>query len=328
MRVNTNVSALIANNQMGRNVGAQSKSMEKLSSGVRIKRAADDAAGLAISEKMRAQLKGLDQAGRNVQDGISVVQTAEGALEETGNILTRMRTLSVQASNETNNPTEREKITNELKQLNDEVARISSSTEFNGKKLLNKTQTVQLQVGANNTTDNHINVDLINTSGIMSDIGINATSIDLISTTVGTPEIPPHSAVAPGGTIPPGYPGAGGTVPPGGSIPAVTDTIPAQTEVQVGTKAAQAMIGSLDDALGKINTARAQLGAQQNRLESTQNNLNNTVENVTAAESRIRDTDVASEMVTLSKMNILVKASQSMLAQANQQPQGVLQLLG
>ncbi|EGT4531018.1 TPA: flagellin [Clostridioides difficile] len=290
MRVNTNVSALIANNQMGRNVNAQSKSMEKLSSGVRIKRAADDAAGLAISEKMRAQIKGLDQAGRNVQDGISVVQTAEGALEETGNILQRMRTLSVQSSNETNTAEERQKIADELLQLKDEVERISSSIEFNGKKLLDGSSTeIRLQVGANfgtnvaGTTNNNneIKVALVNTSSIMSKAGITSSTIASLN--------------------------ADGTS---------------------GTDAAKQMVSSLDIALKELNTSRAKLGAQQNRLESTQNNLNNTIENVTAAESRIRDTDVASEMVNLSKMNILVQASQSMLAQANQQPQGVLQLLG
>ncbi|MEE8032469.1 flagellin [Clostridioides difficile] len=290
MRVNTNVSALIANNQMGRNVNAQSKSMEKLSSGVRIKRAADDAAGLAISEKMRAQIKGLDQAGRNVQDGISVVQTAEGALEETGNILQRMRTLSVQSSNETNTAEERQKIADELLQLKDEVERISSSIEFNGKKLLDGSSTeIRLQVGANfgtnvagtSNNNNEIKVALVNTSSIMSKAGITSSTIASLN--------------------------ADGTS---------------------GTNAAKQMVSSLDVALKELNTSRAKLGAQQNRLESTQNNLNNTIENVTAAESRIRDTDVASEMVNLSKMNILVQASQSMLAQANKQPQGVLQLLG
>lgn len=290
MRVNTNVSALIANNQMGRNVNAQSKSMEKLSSGVRIKRAADDAAGLAISEKMRAQIKGLDQAGRNVQDGISVVQTAEGALEETGNILQRMRTLSVQSSNETNTAEERQKIADELLQLKDEVERISSSIEFNGKKLLDGSSTeIRLQVGANfgtnvagtSNNNNEIKVALVNTSSIMSKAGITSSTIASLN--------------------------ADGTS---------------------GTNAAKQMVSSLDVALKELNTSRAKLGAQQNRLESTQNNLNNTIENVTAVESRIRDTDVASEMVNLSKMNILVQASQSMLAQANQQPQGVLQLLG
>lgn len=290
MRVNTNVSALIANNQMGRNVSAQSKSMEKLSSGVRIKRAADDAAGLAISEKMRAQIKGLDQAGRNVQDGISVVQTAEGALEETGNILQRMRTLSVQSSNETNTEEERSKIADELSQLKDEIERISSSTEFNGKKLLDgSASNVRLQVGANYGTNvsgtsnnnNEITVQLVDTSAVMSNASITSSTIASMKT-------------------------AGAS----------------------GTDAAKSMVSSLDAALKEVNSSRAKLGAQQNRLESTQNNLNNTIENVTAAESRIRDTDVASEMVTLSKMNILVQASQSMLAQANQQPQGVLQLLG
>ncbi|NJA69256.1 flagellin, partial [Clostridioides difficile] len=275
MRVNTNVSALIANNQMGRNVNAQSKSMEKLSSGVRIKRAADDAAGLAISEKMRAQIKGLDQAGRNVQDGISVVQTAEGALEETGNILQRMRTLSVQSSNETNTAEERQKIADELLQLKDEVERISSSIEFNGKKLLDGSSTeIRLQVGANfgtnvagtSNNNNEIKVALVNTSSIMSKAGITSSTIASLN--------------------------ADGTS---------------------GTNAAKQMVSSLDVALKELNTSRAKLGAQQNRLESTQNNLNNTIENVTAAESRIRDTDVASEMVNLSKMNILVQASQSML---------------
>lgn len=290
MRVNTNVSALIANNQMGRNVNGQSKSMEKLSSGVRIKRAADDAAGLAISEKMRSQIKGLDQAGRNVQDGISVVQTAEGSLEETGNILQRMRSLSLQAANEINTSEEREKIADELTQLKDEIERISSSTEFNGKKLLDgSSTTIRLQVGANYGTNvagttnnnNEIHIQLVDTAGIMSSAGITTTSI--------------------------------------GSMKANGTT---------GTDAAKNMVSSLDAALKSLNSARAKLGAQQNRLESTQNNLSNTLENVTAAESRIRDTDVASEMVNLTKMNILVQASQSMLAQANQQPQGVLQLLG
>ena len=290
MRVNTNVSALVANNQMGRNVNAQSKSMEKLSSGVRINRAADDAAGLAISEKMRAQIKGLDQAGRNVQDGISVVQTAEGALEETGNILQRMRTLSLQSSNETNTAEERQKVADELLQLKDEVERISSSIEFNGKKLLDGSSTeIRLQVGANfgtnvaGTTNNNneIKVALVNTSSIMSKAGITSSTIASLN-----------------------------------------------VDGASGTDAAKQMVSSLDMALKELNTSRAKLGAQQNRLESTQNNLNNTIENVTAAESRIRDTDVASEMVNLSKMNILVQASQSMLAQANQQPQGVLQLLG
>jgi flagellin len=281
MRINNNVNALIANNQMNKNTALQSRSMEKLSSGLRIKRAADDSAGLAISEKMRNQIKGLNQAGLNVQDGISVVQTAEGALEETGNILKRMSQLAVQSANETNTASEREKIANELTQLSEEIARMSKTTEFNGKQLLDGTTTeLSLQVGSNGSTNNQISVSLVNTSSIMADAGITS---DLIA-----------------------------------SMKAGTT---------VGSAAARTMMSNIDSALASVNSARSTIGAQQNRLESTQVNLSNTVENVTAAESRIRDTDVASEMVQLSKLNILAQASQSMLAQANQQPQSILQLL-
>ena len=281
MRINNNVNALIANNQMNKNTSLQSRSMEKLSSGLRIKRAADDSAGLAISEKMRNQIKGLNQAGLNVQDGISVVQTAEGALEETGNILKRMSQLSVQSANETNTKDEREKIANELTQLNDELTRMSKTTEFNGKQLLDGTNTqLSLQVGSDGSSNNQINVDLVNTSKIMTDAGI--TSANISSMKAGTSD---------------------------------------------GTEAARTMMSNIDAALAKVNSARSTLGAQQNRLESTSANLSNTVENITAAESRIRDTDVASEMVQLSKLNILAQASQSMLAQANQQPQSILQLM-
>ncbi|WP_315169287.1 flagellin [Metaclostridioides mangenotii] len=281
MRINNNVNALIANNQMNKNTALQSRSMEKLSSGLRIKRAADDSAGLAISEKMRNQIKGLNQAGLNVQDGISVVQTAEGALEETGNILKRMSQLSVQAANETNTADEREKIVNELIQLSDEVNRMSKTTEFNGKQLLDGTNTsLSLQVGASGSTNNQISISLVNTSSIMASSTVTKAEIEKMKKGDAT-----------------------------------------------GTSAARDMMSNIDIALAKVNSARSTIGAQQNRLESTQVNLSNTVENVTAAESRIRDTDVASEMVQLSKLNILAQASQSMLAQANQQPQSVLQLM-
>jgi len=281
MRINNNVNALIANNQMNKNTALQSRSMEKLSSGLRIKRAADDSAGLAISEKMRNQIKGLNQAGLNVQDGISVVQTAEGALEETGNILKRMSQLSVQSANETNTKDEREKIANELTQLNDELVRMSKTTEFNGKQLLDgSNKELSLQVGSDGSANNQINVTLVNTASIMTGAGITASNIDAMKT--GTSD---------------------------------------------GTQAARDMMANIDKALASVNSARSTLGAQQNRLESTSANLSNTVENITAAESRIRDTDVASEMVQLSKLNILAQASQSMLAQANSQPQSILQLM-
>ncbi len=281
MRINNNVNALIANNQMNKNTALQSRSMEKLSSGLRIKRAADDSAGLAISEKMRNQIKGLNQAGLNVQDGISVVQTAEGALEETGNILKRMSQLSVQSANETNTKDEREKIANELTQLNDELTRMSKTTEFNGKQLLDGTNTqLSLQVGSDGSSNNQINVDLVNTAGIMTSAGITSANISAM-----------------------------------------------KADGSTGSTAARTMMANIDKALASVNSARSTLGAQQNRLESTSANLSNTVENITAAESRIRDTDVASEMVQLSKLNILAQASQSMLAQANSQPQSILQLM-
>nr|WP_312984280.1 flagellin [Clostridioides sp.] len=279
--MNNNVNALIANNQMNKNTALQSRSMEKLSSGLRIKRAADDSAGLAISEKMRNQIKGLNQAGLNVQDGISVVQTAEGALEETGNILKRMSQLSVQSANETNTADEREKIANELTQLNDELTRMSKTTEFNGKQLLDGTnKELSLQVGSDGSTNNQIKVTLVNTASIMSKAKITASNIEAM-----------------------------------------------KADGASGSTAARDMMANIDAALASVNSARSTLGAQQNRLESTSANLSNTVENITAAESRIRDTDVASEMVQLSKLNILAQASQSMLAQANQQPQSILQLM-
>ncbi len=281
MRINNNVNALIANNQMNKNTSLQSRSMEKLSSGLRIKRAADDSAGLAISEKMRNQIKGLNQAGLNVQDGISVVQTAEGALEETGNILKRMSQLSVQSANETNTKDEREKIANELTQLNDELTRMSKTTEFNGKQLLDGTnKELSLQVGSDGSTNNQIKVTLVNTASIMSKAKITASNIEAM-----------------------------------------------KADGASGSTAARDMMANIDAALASVNSARSTLGAQQNRLESTSANLSNTVENITAAESRIRDTDVASEMVQLSKLNILAQASQSMLAQANSQPQSILQLM-
>lgn len=268
MRVNTNMNALVAHNAMSKNTALAGNSMEKLSSGLRITKAGDDAAGLAISEKMRAQIRGLDQANRNVQDGISLIQTAEGGMEEITNILQRMRELSVQGANDTNTADERTKIQAEITQLSGEITRISETTAFNGKKLLNATGTVTLQVGAN--------------SGQTIAIGLttlSATALTVNALTVGT------------------------------------------------AAAANSAIEAIDTALEVVNTARATIGAQQNRLEYTQNNLTTSSENLTAAESRIRDVDVAKEMVNLSKLNILQQASQAMISQANQQPQGVLQLL-
>lgn len=275
MRVNTNINALTAHNAMSKNTALAGNSMEKLSSGLRITKAGDDAAGLAISEKMRGQIRGLDQANRNVQDGISMIQTAEGGLEETTNIIQRMRELSVQAGNDTNTAEERTNIQSEIDQLATEITRISTTTEFNGQKLLDGTSAgtagkVTIQAGAN--SGQTIEIDLTIAQSDAAKLGIDAVKVDTATN-------------------------------------------------------AKAGITALDTALKTVNTARATLGATQNRLEYTQNNLTTSSENLTAAESRIRDVDVAKEMVNLSKLNILQQASQAMISQANQQPQGVLQLL-
>lgn len=281
MRINTNLSAMIATNQMTKNTALAGNSMEKLSTGLRITKAGDDAAGLAISEKMRAQIRGMEQAERNVQDGISLVQTAEGALEESGNILQRMRELTVQGANDTLVTEDRDKIDTELKQLGEELGKIADETKFNGQELLkgkatlstdNTTTviegtTINVQAGANKETREIV---IANLASIASKVG----GLKVTSTSV-----------------------------------------------------AQVSESSIDAALKEVNTARANLGAMQNRLEYTSSNLVTSTENLTAAESRIRDVDVAKEMVKLSKLNILNQASQAMVGQAKQQPESVAQLL-
>ena len=268
MRINTNLNAMIATNQMSKNTALAGSSMEKLSTGLRITKAGDDAAGLAVSENMRAQIRGMEQAERNVQDGISMVQTAEGALEEAGNIAQRMRELGIQAGNDTLSDKDRDKVKAELTQLQDEMKKISEETKFNGKQLLNTVGTFTIQAGANSETRT---IKTANLSSI-------ATSLNLTS-----------------------------------SISSSSD--------------AQNFVAKVETALTSITAARSDLGAMQNRLEYTANNLTTSTENLTAAESRIRDVDVAKEMVTLSKLNILNQASQAMVSQAKQQPESVSQLL-
>ena len=267
MRINTNLNAMIATNQMSKNTALAGSSMEKLSTGLRITKAGDDAAGLAVSEKMRAQIRGMEQAERNVQDGISMVQTAEGALEEAGNIAQRMRELGVQAGNDTLSAEDRTKVKEELTQLQDEMKKISEETKFNGKQLLNTAGTFTIQAGANSETRKIATADLSSIANGLSTITISSSS------------------------------------------------------------QAQSFVENVDKALTSINDARSALGAMQNRLEYTANNLTTSTENLTAAESRIRDVDVAKEMVTLSKLNILNQASQAMVSQAKQQPESVSQLL-
>lgn len=272
MRINHNIPALNAHRLLTQNTNATSKTLEKLSSGKRINRAADDAAGLAISQKMRAQVNGLQAASRNALDGISLVQTAEGAMTEIHAMLQRMRELSVQASNGTYNPDDLSTIQNEVTQLLTEIDNIAENTNFNEKDLLNGSLSVagiQLQIGAN--AGNVMSFTITNLKPVAVGMSINA--INLVSN--------PSSAIT-----------------------------------------------SLDGAIKNVSDVRSKLGAIQNRLEHTIANLDNTAENLTAAMSRIEDLDMALEMSNFTKLNILTQAGTAMLAQANQRPQSILQLLG
>ncbi len=276
MIINHNLNAMNAHRNMAFNNVNSGKSMEKLSSGLRINRAGDDAAGLAISEKMRGQVRGLDQASRNSQDAISMIQTAEGALNETHSILQRMRELTVQAGNDTNTVDDRGEIKLELTELTNEIDRIAGQTEFNTQKLLNGTGGTAgkftFQIGAN------------------KDQKLDLTFADMTAATLGV------------------------------DAANVADVVDTAANATVAIK-------TVDDAIKLVSDERAKLGANQNRLEHTINNLNTSSENLSAAESRVRDVDMAKEMMNFSKNNILSQAAQAMLAQANQQPQGVLQLL-
>ena len=268
--VQHNLTSMNTNRQLGITTNAQSKSAEKLSSGYRINRAGDDAAGLSISEKMRSQIRGLNKASSNAQDGISLIQTAEGALNETHSILQRMNELATQAANDTNTSIDRTAIKAEIDQLVSEIDRIQSTTQFNTMNLLDGTFTgKKLQVGA--LENQGISVSISN---------MNAASLKVSGLSV--------SSFASAGS--------------------------AMTSIQ--------------KAIDAVSTQRSKLGALQNRLEHTIANLDTTSENTSAAESRIRDVDMAKEMVEYSKNNILAQAGQSMLAQANQSTQGVLSILG
>jgi len=287
MRINNNVMALNAHRQLGMNQAGAAKSMEKLSSGFRINRAGDDAAGLAISEKMRGQIRGLKQASRNAQDGISLIQTAEGALNETHSILQRMRELAVQASTDTNTKEDRIEIQKEINQLLDEIDRIAEQTEFNTQELLDGNYTGKvIHIGANE--DQNLEIGIAN----MSTTNIGSTNTKINTLVVS-------DVTASGAT--------GGVLEQSGADKAIT---------------------IIDDAIKQVSGERSKLGAVQNRLEHTIANLGTSAENLQAAESRIRDLDMAEEIMAFTKNNILQQAATAMLAQANMAPQSVLQLLG
>ncbi|MBS4535781.1 flagellin [Clostridium sp. D2Q-14] len=269
MRINHNLMAMNSHRQLGINNNATSKSLEKLSSGHRINRAGDDAAGLSISEKMRGQIRGLNQASSNAQDGISLIQTAEGALNESHAILQRMRELSVQAASDTNEEADRDAIVDEVNALKEELTRIGESTQFNKKDLLTGSlKGAIIHIGANKGENVSLSIGNMTASGLgLKDITVSTQS------------------------------------------------------------GADAAIATIDAAIEKLSGERSGLGALQNRLEHTIKNLDNASENLQSSESRIRDVDMAEEMMSFTKNNILSQAAQAMLAQANQQPQQVLQLL-
>ena len=428
MIINHNMNALNAHRNMTANTNSAGKSMEKLSSGLRINRAGDDAAGLAISEKMRGQIRGLDQASRNAQDGISLIQTAEGALNETHNILQRMRELSVQAANDTNITEDRAAIQEEMNALTQEIDRISEQTEFNKQTLLDGSFNGTFQIGANGGQTISLGIESMNSGSLNlvsgsskietgtfvkatgttpktvadgdytvkdkkvydstgKQVGTIDTDMKVITftdtkgTTGTDAKLTFTTAIADGGTFTiKGEAGTAGTqevkaelkgtakelaagnyeisgtkvlkdgkevgkvdgsnnIVIGDKTIATADLTASGLTTTNGTKFtingadvssslnASGSIETINKAIENVSTQRAKLGAVQNRLEHTTANLNNTSENLTAAESRVRDVDMAKEMMNFSKNNILSQAAQAMLAQANQQPQGVLQLL-
>jgi len=271
MIINHNMSAINSQRQMYKTSTAQGKATEKLSSGLRINRAGDDAAGLAISEKMRGQISGLNQASRNAQDGISLIQTAEGALDETHSMLQRMRELATQSANGTYTDEDRAKIQLEVTELQTEITEITTKTEFNEMTLLNgDLSDVTFHVGANSGQEITVAIASMDAEAL----GVDSASI---------------------------------------SVSTASD--------------AKAAISAIDDAIELVSAQRATLGAVQNRLEHTISNVDNSSENLQAAESRIRDTDMAKEMMNFTRTNVLSQATQAMLAQANQRPNQVLSLL-
>ncbi len=393
MRINHNIAALNTYSRLNSASNATAKSLEKLSSGLRINKAGDDAAGLAISEKMRGQISGLNQASRNAQDGISMIQTAEGALNETHSMLQRVRELAVQANNDTNTAEDVAVIQTEVGELISEIDRVSTKTEFNGKSLLGGTLGVTAASGtytmANATTDG-ISFDVSgvatgetltmtvteNASGTADTITVAGTNSGISQTlSLGDNGAADSSATA-GTTLDFSALGFkmsfGADILDMGATTSVKDftggltiattgssasfqiganagstmslSISDMGKTALGTTASNANVTALEDvnlstktfadnlevidsAIKEVSSQRSSLGAKQNRLEHTINNLTTSSENLTAAESRVRDVDMAKEMMEFTKNNILSQAATSMLAQANQQPQSVLQLL-
>ena len=382
MRINTNIAALNSYNQLKNTQNSLTKSLQRLSSGKRINGASDDAAGLAISEKMKGQMNGLGQAQRNAQDGISMIQTAEGALKESHSILQRVRELTVQANNDTNTTTDLEKIQSEIDELTTELTDIAKRTEFNGKNLLDgalgaKTENVgtdldgsggsvfkitdvtgaEVGAGYEVITDNANDTITVNSADGTLSQTINS-GIDVDSATVGDSYNFDKLGITLEATAT-DLSGIDGSA----NATAQFDVSSSGVSFQIGANANQKLdlsisdmkasalgdgtnsmddidvtdfsttsfsdqLSAIDAAISDVSSERSQLGAKQNRLEHTINNLSAAEENLTAAESRISDVDMAKEMMSFTKSQILSQAGTAMMAQANQIPQGVLQLLG
>ncbi|AAD35840.1 flagellin [Thermotoga maritima MSB8] len=386
MRINHNISALNAWRNISQTQYSMSKTLERLSSGLRINRAGDDAAGLAISEKMRGQIKGLNMAIKNAQDAISLIQTAEGALTEVHSILQRMRELAVQAASDTNTDVDREQIQKEIDQLREEIDRIARTTEFNTKKLLDgKLESFRSQVDAKVVTGGNINVQLGSVSSAAvegtyvievgqfngaetSELDVKITlftaggySTTVVTITVGSATVGNINFTWDTDVL--SINDFGGALPKNEVVDSAVVRVEAiytsasQLIFQIGANEGHNMVAGIDDmsaaalglttvsldvttqdaaeraimvvdaAIHRVSTARAALGAVQNRLEHTISNLGVAAENLTAAESRIRDADMAKEMMEFTKQQILLQSSMAMLAQSNTLPQNVLQLM-
>ena len=313
MVIQHNIAAINSYRNLGTNQSGLNKNLEKLSSGYRINRAGDDAAGLAISEKMRAQITGLATAQKNANDGISLVQTAEGALTEVHSMLNRMVELATQSANGTYSTANRQEMQKEIKRLNEEIDRISNTANFNGTKLFTsagasdvtggtvKTTNITLHVGDSHETANQLKVTFQSMSS--KTLGLHSTDMKTFTKTLGTGNF----------TVAKDKKGA--------------DAVTIANIDLTKADSARHAISVAQAAIDMVSSMRSDFGAMQNRLDHTINNLSVQEENITAAESRIRDVDMAKEMMAYTKNNILVQSAQAMLAQANQVPQGVLQLL-
>lgn len=396
MRINTNLNAMKAIKNSNKNVSSSGNSMKKLISGLSINKAADDAAGLAISEKMRSQIRGLNQAEQNAQDGILMLQTAEGTIEEVGNIVQRMRELSVQCANESNSGEDREKIVIELNELHEEIDRISNSTQFNEKDLLNGQTVIRIEKQYTITKGATMNDQI---SKIQVQRGFDFSDLDLgglgfVSHKQGEISFEPgkninykvsvdnmvNQKVQPGATITINDSNGkyikfavkqeidlniatqvkminvalkekeikgkeiklqiGANTDSSQTLKVKIDSMSTESleiskddisnmkkEGSKGTEAATKMIDNLDDALERVNVSRGNIGAMQNRLQTASSNLNTMNENLTSIESRIRDVDVAKEIMNLSKINLITQANQAIMVQAKSQPEVVIQLL-